>query len=902
MTALNHIATAIILFALIGSTSAATSVSQYGITWTFDEDYQTGQFATGDYWVIGPVTIIDIDPVSTDIDGRIRHGSMVNPISTDPLTQGYDNLRAGYVSSLNAARPNGSNLNEGNPLELSTNSSLVSAISFFESYGLDGRAQLQSAAILTVLGAAPPAGSFRPAYSGSDKTIQFTKNDLDYSLLLALPITQEIRNVMRELKPLPGEDRSTLYGVRNLSVESVFERPWIDHLMGHNGRPFAPLENRPSYDAWVCNQVSTAALMLHLDYSNEDDFYQYGSNEAYKEALLIGFVQVGIDHFGVIQNGSNKTWYSDSCRKFPIVFAGFALDNQNIKNLARITGDYAYDPDGTPRDLIPSDHVWFEEDLGPFFVTQADIDITNSPEWEPDYRDSVRISYDAGDLGLPEWTKSHIENPEYANKWWNTAYRRVTPPHWDGFTLAIQIMNIKDLWNRASLFDYIDRYTEIEPATDFAGRMWQEYRTNYGCVWTRDDQSDLYSQGHIDCSQCVYNCEPGDPCSNRIKDGDETGIDCGGSCTNQNCCTNGYRDSELGEEGIDCGGPCAACPAQECQGTDTQCGTWPDCQNCNLQDECIGDYYRNYSCSGTSCTYAEDDCSDCSCSCGGYNTTESLSNNNCSDGKDNDCDGQTDTGDTGCQPGTVPTDYIAYWPFDNSLLDESQNNNNGTFQGGTASYTTGHLEQAIELNGNDQYVNVGNHASLNQTGSLTLTAWINPDTFGQNDWGRIVDKGGDRATSTGFSFFLNGALNSLGYVVYGGNAVNADPNILSLGEWQHTAITYDETGQRLTFYVNGEQSGSAAYADSPADSTAYSLVIGIRDYDMQRDFDGSIDEVRIYARALSNEEIQSIYNFSGQECISMSALLNYISQWKQGSLEMSSLLQRIAQWKANAGC
>jgi len=38
---------------------AATSVSQYGITWTFDKDYPTGQFCTGDYWVVGPVTAIE---------------------------------------------------------------------------------------------------------------------------------------------------------------------------------------------------------------------------------------------------------------------------------------------------------------------------------------------------------------------------------------------------------------------------------------------------------------------------------------------------------------------------------------------------------------------------------------------------------------------------------------------------------------------------------------------------------------------------------------------------------------------------------------------------------------------------------------------------------------------------
>ena len=44
---------------------AATSVSQYGITWTFSADRPTGQFVNGDWWVVGPVTITNITPRDT---------------------------------------------------------------------------------------------------------------------------------------------------------------------------------------------------------------------------------------------------------------------------------------------------------------------------------------------------------------------------------------------------------------------------------------------------------------------------------------------------------------------------------------------------------------------------------------------------------------------------------------------------------------------------------------------------------------------------------------------------------------------------------------------------------------------------------------------------------------------
>jgi hypothetical protein len=87
----------------------------------------------------------------------------------------------------------------------------------------------------------------------------------------------------------------------------------------------------------------------------------------------------------------------------------------------------------------------------------------------------------------------------------------------------------------------------------------------------------------------------------------------------------------------------------QCSATDSSCGIWPSCQNCNSQDGCSGNSYRNYRCQGTTCTFTEDNCSDCSCPCGDYNKSESIANNNCADAKDNDCDGRTDSADEGCQ-------------------------------------------------------------------------------------------------------------------------------------------------------------------------------------------------------------------------------------------------------------
>jgi hypothetical protein len=53
----------------------ASVLQQFAITWTFDTDYPVGQFANRDFWVVGPVRIVGIDPPSTLIGGRIKNGS-----------------------------------------------------------------------------------------------------------------------------------------------------------------------------------------------------------------------------------------------------------------------------------------------------------------------------------------------------------------------------------------------------------------------------------------------------------------------------------------------------------------------------------------------------------------------------------------------------------------------------------------------------------------------------------------------------------------------------------------------------------------------------------------------------------------------------------------------------------
>ncbi|MFC1676079.1 LamG-like jellyroll fold domain-containing protein [Planctomycetota bacterium] len=198
-----------------------------------------------------------------------------------------------------------------------------------------------------------------------------------------------------------------------------------------------------------------------------------------------------------------------------------------------------------------------------------------------------------------------------------------------------------------------------------------------------------------------------------------------------------------------------------------------------------------------------------------------------------------------------------YWKFDENAgtttADSSDNNNTATLTNGPTWTQYG----TISFDGIDDYLYCGNDSTLNLTDCLTISASINPAGFGQNGWGRIVDKGSGQ---NGFSFFIEEATKTLAYAAYGGLLINSNQNIVQLNNWQHVAMVYDSSANIVTFYLNGQPAGTTNYTTPPADSAAYPLVIGIRGYDFNRAFNGSIDNVRVYERALNSNEIVDLFD------------------------------------------
>jgi len=222
----------------LGSAEPRDSISQYGITWRFDEPARCGPFVTGDWWVVGPVTLRSVDPAPA----AGRNGSVVNPPAGEK--QGYDDRMAGFEASLVATFP----------LRLEPGQSLVSTASV-ETVGVrtpdtvEGqycRGPLRTAAVLTCVKEPPAEDAFRPAYVGTWKQA-FTASTLRRDLLPDLAIPEGLK--------LPDIGR----------YERSLERIWLDHQREWVNRMMHPLENMPDYGREITNIVSDVGLLLDCE-------------------------------------------------------------------------------------------------------------------------------------------------------------------------------------------------------------------------------------------------------------------------------------------------------------------------------------------------------------------------------------------------------------------------------------------------------------------------------------------------------------------------------------------------------------------------------------------------------------------------------------------------------------
>ena len=187
---------------------------------------------------------------------------------------------------------------------------------------------------------------------------------------------------------------------------------------------------------------------------------------------------------------------------------------------------------------------------------------------------------------------------------------------------------------------------------------------------------------------------------------------------------------------------------------------------------------------------------------------------------------------------------VGYWSFEEgsgnaTSTDYSGNNNNGTWYGTSTHYGTGKVGTwAGSFNGSSDYVTF---PSIDITGTdFTRSAWIYPkkSCYINDDAVR-------------WFIFSTGRLRSSANGDIDGSTGN-----ITFNAWNFVVSVYINATQELTNYVNGVQISSGTAGDiTSAIAFEYGKGLSAPEY-----FDGTIDDVRIYNRALSAAEIQALYN------------------------------------------
>lgn len=194
------------------------------------------------------------------------------------------------------------------------------------------------------------------------------------------------------------------------------------------------------------------------------------------------------------------------------------------------------------------------------------------------------------------------------------------------------------------------------------------------------------------------------------------------------------------------------------------------------------------------------------------------------------------------------------------IVDNSGNGNNGTFVSDNLNDNktrdNGVLNKALYFDGVSDSARFGSGGDFNITEQITLIGWVNPESF---------DTGSDLTTvaAKSGSYYLE--LDKDGKVAVYQYGTNLNPgefvksnNSIFPNVWQQIAYTYD--GSQIDIYINGQLDRTVQNLGGSIATSNNQFAVGANTITPERYFNGLIDEVLLYSRALSAGEIAQIYS------------------------------------------
>jgi outer membrane protein assembly factor BamB len=217
--------------------------------------------------------------------------------------------------------------------------------------------------------------------------------------------------------------------------------------------------------------------------------------------------------------------------------------------------------------------------------------------------------------------------------------------------------------------------------------------------------------------------------------------------------------------------------------------------------------------------------------------------------------------------GQTPTDgLVAYYPFNGNANDESGNGNNGTVNGATLTTDRcGNPDRAYRFNGHGDYIDCGNRAPLNITGSISIALWLYADTIDYNFHGIASKKNSPGNQTYNLQTDSSHSTHVINSIRWGGVGPDLFSPAIDAGSWHFVVAIFSSETQMKYVYMDGALTDSIS--TSPISAFLVSndnLLLGTvaPAYVPGWSWNGKLDEIRIYNRVLSDSEVSALYHDS----------------------------------------
>ena len=222
------------------------------------------------------------------------------------------------------------------------------------------------------------------------------------------------------------------------------------------------------------------------------------------------------------------------------------------------------------------------------------------------------------------------------------------------------------------------------------------------------------------------------------------------------------------------------------------------------------------------------------------------------------------TSSNSCMPAAG---LVGEWKFENNVLDTSGSGNNGVLSGG-ANYVSGKIGQALQFDGSTGAVLIPNSPSLNygSTGSFSISTWIKSTQSGGGGagFGLIIDhRRNNDGTYAGYSIEdSNGTIYGRIRDSSAHDVATTSTSNVNDGIFHNIVFVVDRATQTEKLYIDDNLQSSQSIASVGDIDTAFDLYMGgTASPNTPVDFfNGIIDQTRIYSKALSDSEIQTLFN------------------------------------------